>query len=139
MGYQPAESAWWDERNRSHFPGRRIQHLDALGLGLEVLRRSVGRLSTGERQRLALLRLLDHAPQVLLLDEPTGNLDPKNTRRVETLVREYRRSRDAAVIWVSHDPRQIQRVADTRLRIHKGKLAAPPRRKKKGSTRKRVG
>ena len=129
VGYLPAESAWWDERIRSHFPGRRVQQLDALGLGLEVLRRTVSRLSTGERQRLALLRLLNHTPQVLLLDEPTGNLDPKNTRRVEALVLEYRRARNAAVLWVSHDPRQIQRVADQRLRIHQGTLASAPRRK----------
>jgi hypothetical protein len=71
----------------------------------------VARCSTGERQRLALLRTLMQAPAALLLDEPTGNLDQESTQRVEGLLTGYQRQRQAALLWVSHDPGQIERVA----------------------------
>jgi putative ABC transport system ATP-binding protein len=70
----------------------------------------ISRLSTGERQRLALARLLALRPQVLLLDEATANLDPSNRDRVEDLIQYYRREQGAAVLWVSHDPDQRRRL-----------------------------
>jgi putative ABC transport system ATP-binding protein len=75
-----------------------------------VLEWTVSRLSTGERQRLALARLLALQPQVLLLDEATANLDPPNRDRVEDLIQDYRREQGAAVLWVSHDPDQRRRL-----------------------------
>ncbi len=96
--------------------------LAALGFGPEVLDWEVARLSTGERQRLALLRLLGNAPQALLLDEPTAALDPASRARVEAVVADYRRKREAAVLWVSHDPAQIGRVADRHYRLEDGRL-----------------
>jgi len=117
MAYVPAESAWWSEQIRPHFPGRRVQFLDRLGFTFKILRRPVSRLSTGERQRLALLRAINGTPDVLLLDEPTASLDSANTARVEELVAELRRQRDLAVIWVSHDARQVRRVTDRHMRL----------------------
>jgi len=76
----------------------------------------VMRCSTGERQRLALIRLLCGQPKVLLLDEPTASLDEKNVQAVEALVKEYLLA-GGVVIWVSHDSNQIQRVADRHYRI----------------------
>jgi ABC-type iron transport system FetAB ATPase subunit len=83
---------------------------------------AVIRLSSGEKQRLALLRLLANQPRVLLLDEPTANLDPENTRRVEAVIREYCRERAAAVVWVSHDREQAARVADRQFEVADGRL-----------------
>ena len=77
---------------------------------------SVSRCSTGERQRLALIRLLCLKPQVLLLDEPTASLDEKNVQAVENLIKEFQYA-GGAVIWVSHDPSQIKRVADRQYQI----------------------
>lgn len=80
------------------------------------------RASTGERQRLALLRLLSNRPEALLLDEPTAALDPKNVAAVETLVADYRREHQVPVLWVSHDPEQIARVANRHFRVEDGRL-----------------
>lgn len=89
----------------------------ALGFGEEVLRWQVSRLSQGEKQRLGLLRLLSLQPRVLLLDEPTANLDKKNTQRVERFVMDYRAQHQAAVIWVTHSQEQAMRVASRHLVI----------------------
>ena len=67
-------------------------------------------------------RLLLNHPQVLLLDEPTANLDPENTRRIEAVIDEYRRAQQAVIIWVSHDKAQIARVADRYLVVADGML-----------------
>jgi UDP-glucose/iron transport system ATP-binding protein len=111
VGLLPPESGWWLRTARAHFPAEQSIAPARLGLDEELLDHPVGRLSSGERQRLALLRLLANQPHVLLLDEPTANLDADNTLRVERVVAEYRRQRPAAVIWVSHDPAQVTRVA----------------------------
>jgi ABC-type iron transport system FetAB ATPase subunit len=89
--------------------------LAELGFGPGTLDWQVERLSSGERQRLALVRLLENRPRVLLLDEPTANLDLPNTSNVERLVRDYVRQTGAACLWVTHDTQQIERVADERL------------------------
>lgn len=118
-----AESQWWSERVGDHFErGVDGAWMELLGLPGAALEWQVGRCSTGERQRLALLRTLMQGPAALLLDEPTGNLDKDGTQRVEALLDGYRRQRQAAVLWVSHDPSQIERVAQRRFALHQGRL-----------------
>lgn len=124
VGLLPAESHWWSAKVGSHFAQAGDQYLAALGFDHAVLDWSVERLSSGERQRLALIRLVVNHPQILLLDEPTANLDPDNTRRVESLVLRYLAEHNAGAIWVSHDKEQVQRVASTVLRLDKGRLRA---------------
>lgn len=120
----PADSRWWDERVADHFP-RGIQlDLEPVGLPQAALHWNIERLSSGERQRLALLRVLANQPRVLLLDEPTANLDAQNSERIETLIAAYRSACSAAVIWVSHDAQQIARVADRTLGMENGRLGA---------------
>lgn len=124
----PAEPAWWADSVGAHFPpafsrdAQGLEWLQQLGFAAAVLEWRVARLSTGERQRLALARLLAHRPEVLLLDEPTANLDPDNCARVEALVTGYRERRPAAVLWVSHDPAQRQRLGGRRLILTAGRL-----------------
>src|SRR5262245_1591559 len=84
----PAESGWWADRVRDHFPAKVDAGLmEKLGLA-GSLEWDVARLSSGERQRLALARALCRSPEALLLDEPTASLDERATEFVEDLIRE---------------------------------------------------
>lgn len=121
VGFLAAESRWWRETVGEHFNSRAMD-FGELGFEGSVMDWSVERLSSGERQRLALLRLLDRKPSALLLDEPTANLDPENAERVERLVARYRRENDAPVLWVCHDRSQAVRVAARTYRLDAGKL-----------------
>ena len=116
--YVAAESGWWLPTAAEHFaPDRRAaaQALAGeLGLGAAQFEGEVARLSTGERQRLAIVRALVLDSPVLLLDEPTGPLDPASTGKVEALLRQ-RMDRGAAIVLVSHDPAQAERLGAQRL------------------------
>lgn len=122
VGLLTAESQWWGERIGDHFQQVDEELLSQLGFGREAMDWEVARCSTGERQRLALARLLQNHPRVLLLDEPTASLDAENVARVEALVKQLRQEQDVAVLWVSHDPAQAERVATRSLRISGGRL-----------------
>lgn len=108
----PVESQWWFDDVGSHFPTDGCEWLEPLGFTVETLHWQVSRLSSGEKQRLALARALVNQPRVLLLDEPTASLDPQATAAVEQVIADYRRSTAAAVLWVSHDAQQAARVGD---------------------------
>jgi ABC-type iron transport system FetAB ATPase subunit len=109
VGLLPAESAWWHDTVGPHFKTSPQPWLGELGFDADVMDWQVSRLSSGERQRLALLRLLVQNPRVLLLDEPTANLDRRNSRCVESLLSRYRRQNAVMMVWVSHDPEQLRR------------------------------
>lgn len=119
VGLLPAESAWWAEKVVDHFETIDSSAIQELGFDSDSLQWSVERLSSGEKQRLALLRLLILRPEVLLLDEPTANLDVDSAKRVEALITEYRQQNRASVIWVSHDLEQIKRVSSKHYRLDK--------------------
>ncbi|RBW49118.1 ATP-binding cassette domain-containing protein [Marinobacter sp. F3R11] len=114
----PADSQWWFDKVGEHFPDLTGDRLPpALGFPPGVMDWSVSRLSSGERQRLALWRALTLEPQALLLDEPTANLDGDATIRIENWLLAEIRRRHLATLWVAHDPAQIHRVADAHFRI----------------------
>jgi ABC-type multidrug transport system ATPase subunit len=122
VGLLPAESRWWYDSVGPHFTDVDRNRLELLGFDEDVMNWTVSRLSTGERQRLALLRLLINRPKALLLDEPTASLDPSNVGQVESLLEDYRKQMNAPVLWVSHDLAQAERVADRRFEISHGQL-----------------
>lgn len=131
----PAESAWWHDTVGPHFQQRHDPWLSDLGFGPEAMTWQINRLSSGERQRLALLRLLVLHPKVLLLDEPTANLDADNTALVEDLLRRYRNDRRPAIVWVSHDPGQLHRNSDHLCLLQNGRfLPADPDAASEGTT-----
>ena len=118
----PAEPQWWASTVAGHFPLETDVDPTLLGFGSEVWQWPVQRLSSGEKQRLALLRALARRPRVLLLDEPTANLDHASARRVEALVADYRGQHQAMVVWVSHAGAQRVRVADSYYEMDAGQL-----------------
>jgi ABC-type iron transport system FetAB ATPase subunit len=123
VGFLPTESHWWRKNPAGHFETPpENETLQRLKLDPGILKRPIGQLSTGERQRLALLRLLQNAPKVLLLDEPTGSLDADSAARVEAEVKRYLKDNAAAAIWVSHDEAQVKRLANRRYSMSAGKL-----------------
>jgi ABC-type multidrug transport system ATPase subunit len=118
----PAESGWWADRVGDHFPSKSdaMAPIEALGLA-NSLEWEVSRLSTGERQRLAIARALCRKPEALLLDEPAASLDEQATRRVEDLIGEYSKT-GMALLLVTHDRQQAERMAKRVLRMSDGRI-----------------
>lgn len=129
VGLLPAKSGWWFDTVGEHF--ELLPHaqqslephwLSAVGFEADVMNWTVNRLSTGEQQRLSLVRLLQNRPQALLLDEPTASLDADNVKRVEQLISEYQASQQCAIIWVTHDSHQAARIAHRHMAIKDSQL-----------------
>ncbi|MDR5793151.1 ATP-binding cassette domain-containing protein [Caballeronia sp. LZ008] len=100
----------------------------AAGRSADFLDKFASDLSGGEAQIAALVRVLQLAPDVLLLDEPTASLDPASARSIEALVAAWFDADDArACIWVSHDPDQARRVATRHLTMNAGVLGEDKR------------
>jgi putative ABC transport system ATP-binding protein len=96
----------------------------AAGRGADFLDKLATDLSGGEAQIAALVRVLQLAPDVLLLDEPTASLDPASARSIEALVRAwFDADASRACIWVSHNPEQAERVASRHLSMSAGVLS----------------
>ncbi|MDB5852378.1 MAG: ATP-binding protein [Herminiimonas sp.] len=123
--YQAAEAAWWEPTAALHFsPAEKdfaLPLLARLGLGTNLMDSPIARLSTGERQRLALIRSLSRQPVVLLLDEPTSSLDQESTAAVEGLLRELM-GKGLCLLMVTHSPEQAQRLGTRIMEIEQGRM-----------------
>ncbi|MEM1034165.1 MAG: ATP-binding cassette domain-containing protein [Myxococcota bacterium] len=99
--------------------------LASLGLGKGILEASAARLSEGERQRVALVRALAVGPQVLLLDEPTSALDPAHRDRVEALLLQRAEGEGLAVVLVTHETAQAERLGARVLQLRPADAPEP--------------
>lgn len=117
----PAEAGWWSERVRDHFtdPATMGTLAGSLGLAPQVLETPLTRLSTGERQRLALARALELEPRVLLLDEPTSALDEDSRAAVERRLQQ-RLEQGTGILLVTHEPSLARRLARRALSVRAG-------------------
>ena len=111
-------------QERAFERGRALELLQLLGCDESFLKRSCADLSGGESQILALVRLLQLDPAVLLLDEPTASLDPEATRSAREMVVSWAESGNGerAYVWVSHDQELAQQVSNRQLRLQGGVL-----------------
>jgi ABC-type iron transport system FetAB ATPase subunit len=129
--YQAAEAAWWEPTAAAHFRAAErdlaLPLLSRLGLASTLLDAPIERLSTGERQRLALIRSLSRRPAVLLLDEPTSSLDQESTAAVEALLRELLGT-GLCLLMVTHSVEQGQRLGTRTMEIEQGRMRffSPP-------------
>ena len=117
-------------RRRGHDPAADLARVAAL-LGLEpLLDRSVEALSGGERQRVALGRALCSGPSLLLLDEPLAALDLPLRRRLLPFLRRVRDELTVPMLFVSHDPFEVQALCDEVVVLDEGRVVGrgEPRR-----------
>lgn len=94
--------------------------LKQIGLS-ELAQNPAHKLSAGERQKLCLARAMLQKPNLLLLDEPTANLDPSSTDQVEEMIRKFN-IEGADVLFSSHQLAQVQRLAQYILFIDQGEI-----------------
>jgi cell division transport system ATP-binding protein len=97
--------------------------LEKVGLG-DRLRELPATLSGGEQQRVGIARAIVHTPEILLADEPTGNLDPALSDEILDLFRDFHRH-GTTVLVATHDARQIARLGLPALHLEQGRLHAP--------------
>src|ERR1700687_3512773 len=90
----------------------RIAELAAdLDLG-EFLDRANGKLSAGQKTRVALAKALGHQPELLLLDEPTASLDPDTADWIRQHLETYRKAQGATILLASHNMLEVERLCD---------------------------
>ena len=88
----------------------------------EFLDRPVGKLSAGQKTRVALAKALINAPDVLLLDEPTASLDPDTADWVRARLERFRKSRGATVLLASHNMAEVERLCERVIIMKRGRI-----------------
>ena len=86
------------------------------------LDRAAGKLSAGQKTRVALAKALINRPEVLLLDEPTASLDPDTADWVRGHLEQYRRERQATILLASHNMLEVERLCDRVIMMKRGRI-----------------
>lgn len=108
------ETALYRRESRTHTERRARDLLDRFGVDLPASRKA-GQVSGGQAQRIALCRALLNTPQILLADEPTGNLDPATSDLVVGALREHAHAGNAVIV-VTHSP-DVAAASDVEIRL----------------------
>jgi ABC-2 type transport system ATP-binding protein len=88
----------------------------------DLLDRPTGKLSSGQKTRVALAKSLINEPEVLLLDEPTASLDPDTADWVRSWLERYRRAHRATVLLASHNMAEVERLCERVIMLKQGKI-----------------
>lgn len=95
----------------------------AVMIGIEDLLTKKGhQLSGGESQKVSLARAIAIQPQLLLLDEPTSNLDPESVIRMEEAIKSYSEEHKATVLMITHNMEQAERICQNQIRLELGRM-----------------
>jgi ABC-2 type transport system ATP-binding protein len=105
-------------------PKQKVAELLELLEIAKLSEKTTGQLSAGESTRVNLAKALLNDPDLLLLDEPTASLDPDIADKVRKLVRRVQRERHPAILYTSHNMRDIEEVCDRVLFLHAGRILA---------------
>ncbi|MSP66929.1 MAG: ABC transporter ATP-binding protein [Alphaproteobacteria bacterium] len=104
--------------------GERIRDLAADLQFADLLARPTGRLSSGQRTRVALAKALLNTPELLLLDEPTASMDPDTADFIRAYLAAYRDRHGATILLASHNMTEVERLADDVIMMAAGRKAA---------------
>ena len=88
----------------------------------EFRKQKAWKLSGGETQKVALARALSFKPKLLVLDEPTANIDPYSTAEIEKMLLSIGKKQDTTIVLITHNLAQAKRVCDKAMMLHEGKL-----------------
>jgi ABC-type multidrug transport system ATPase subunit len=113
IGYLSPDAIFWTETMAEYFMRFKEPAIAELLRYLELeplLEKPMNKLSSGEKQRCGLGRLLANQPDALLLDEPTSHLDPASVTLAESAIRDYQEHHGCPMILVSHDNEQCRRM-----------------------------
>ena len=124
--YVASDAGWWTPTAGEAFAqadrDEALALTEKLGLAASLFGAPLERLSSGERQRLALVRAFVKRPGALLLDEPTSALDGDSVAQVEAMLRS-RLTEGLALVLVTHNLDQASRLAQRRYRMDAGRLS----------------
>src|ERR1700709_1989021 len=101
------------------------ERIEALAADLdprEILDRPTGKLSAGQKTRVALAKALINQPDLLLLDEPTASLDPDTADWVRQHLQDYRKAHDATILLASHNMLEVERLCDRVIIMKRGRI-----------------
>ena len=105
---------------------RRLEErIATLAADLEIgafMKRPVGKLSAGQRTRIALAKSLINRPALLMLDEPTASLDPDTADWVRTYLERYRAATGATILLASHNMAEVERLCDDVIMLKAGRM-----------------
>jgi ABC-2 type transport system ATP-binding protein len=101
--------------------GRIAQLADDLDLN-DFLDRANGKLSAGQKTRVALAKALINEPKLLLLDEPTASLDPDTADWVRQHLQDYRKTHEATILLASHNMLEVERLCDRVIILKRGRI-----------------
>lgn len=101
-----------------------VRVLESISLSASYLPKRVSELSGGECQRLGIALALAAGPRILLLDEVTASLDPANGALITELLRKLRDQRSVSMLFVSHQPDMVERLADEVIEMRAGRVTS---------------
>ena len=100
----------------------KIEELKADLILDEFIDRPAGKLSAGQKTRVALAKALLNSPEVLLLDEPTASLDPDTADWVRSRLEDFRKARNSTILLASHNMREVERLCDRVIMMRQGTI-----------------